>query len=85
MMTPQEIIKEIQKLPPIQQKEVVDSVSEVTKKTSTSEEEFLQILFAEGVIGNLPDLAKYTDKEDDFEPIEILGKPTSEIVIEERR
>lgn len=84
-MTPQEIINEIQKLPPAQKKEVIDSISEDAGKSPMTEEEFLQILYAEGVIGNLPNLEKYTDKDDDFEPIEILGKPTSEIVIEERR
>lgn len=84
-MTPQEIINEIQKLPPAQKKEVIDSISEDAKKSKVTEEEFLQVLYAEGIIGNLPDLGKYTDADDDFEPIEILGKPTSEIVIEERR
>ena len=84
-MTPQEIINEIQKLPPEQRQEVIDSLSGETEKTPMTEEEFLQVLFAEGIIGNLPDLEKYTDQDDDFEPIEILGKPTSEIIIEERR
>ncbi len=84
-MTPQEIIKEIQKLPPAQKKEVIDSISENAKESKVTEEEFLQILYTEGVIGNLPDLENYSDADDDFEPIEILGKPTSEIVIEERR
>lgn len=84
-MTPQEIVKEINKLPPMQQKEVWDSFAEERKKNSVTEEEFLQTLFSEGIIGNIPNPKDYTDEDDDFEPIEIGGKPTSEIIIEERR
>lgn len=84
-MTPQEIINEIEKLPLNQKKEIFDTFSEELKEKRVSEDEFLQILFAEGVIGNIPDLHKYTDDDEDFEPIEVVGKPTSEIIIEERR
>ena len=81
MMTPQEI----DKLPPAQRKKVIDSFAEEEKKPIISEEEFLKMLFAEGIIGNIPNPDCYTDEDDDFEPIEISGKPTSEIIIEERR
>lgn len=84
-MTPQEIIKEIHKLPSVQQKEILDSFVEERNGSSVTEEEFLQTLFSEGIIGNIPNLKDYTDEDDDFEPIEIGGKPTSEIIIEERR
>jgi hypothetical protein len=81
-MTPQEIINEIQKLPPAQKKEIIDSVSQDNQ--TMSEDEFEQLLFAEGIIGNIPNLDEYTDEDEDFEPIKISGKPTSEIVIEDR-
>ena len=85
-MTPQEIITEIQKLPPAQKQEVLDSITdEQPKKPQVTEEEFLQMLLAEGIIGNIPNFEDYTDEDDDFEPLEIKGKPTSEIIIEERR
>lgn len=84
-MTPQEIVMEIQKLPPAQKKEVFDSFADESPKPQVTEEEFLQMLFAEGVIGNIPNFEDYTDEDDDFEPLEIEGKPTSEIIIEERR
>lgn len=83
-MTPQEIINEIQKLPPAQKKEVFNSFADEINKSSVTEGEFLQVLFAEGVIGNVPNPDEYTDEDDDFEPVEIGGKPTSEIIIEDR-
>ena len=83
-MTPQEIINEIQKLPPMQKKEVIDSISEDINQTM-SEDEFEQILFAEGIIGNIPNLDEYTDEDDDFEPIQVEGEPLSEMIMRERR
>ena len=85
MMTPQEIVSEIQKLPPAQKREILDSLADEPLPPQVTEEEFLQILLAEGVIGEIPRFEDYTDEDDDFEPIEIPGKPTSEIILEERR
>lgn len=82
-MTPQEIIKEIQKLPPQDQLEIKDSIDAAANATAMSEEEFLRMMYTRGIIGNIPDLSKSTD-DDDWEPIEITGIPTSEIIIEER-
>jgi len=56
-----------------------------TKSPFISEEEVQRILFERGIIGNIPNASDYTDADDDFEPIEIKGKPLSETVIEERR
>jgi hypothetical protein len=47
-----------------------------------------QQMIAEGVLVSLPApplLPGETEDEDDFEPIEILGKPLSEIILEDRR
>ena len=88
-MTPQDIIKEIQRLPPADRQMIKDSIDNGSMngdtKTSTTEREVLEALYAKGVIGNVPHLEAYTDEDDDFEPIDIPGKPTSEIIIEERR
>ena len=86
-MTPQEIIKEIQKLPPTGWKEIKDAIENGNGETRTavSEEEFLKLMYAKGIIGNIPDLDSYTDEDDDFEPIEVLGEPLSEMIIRERR
>ena len=84
-MTPQEIIKEIQNLPPTQRKEVIDSVSiNVKREKYISEEEAEMLLYKRGIIGKPSDLDEYDDDED-FEPIEIQGEPLSETIIRERR
>lgn len=85
-MTPQEIIKEIEKLPPQDQQEIKDSIANVNAKATTamSEEEFLRMMYTKGIIGNIPDPTKYSKADDDWEPIAIDGRPTSEIIIEDR-
>ena len=87
-MTPQEIINEIQKLPPRDRRAIIDSVESgewsEEAKPPMSEEEFNRILYAKGIIGNIPDPSRYTDEDDEWEPIEIKGRPTSEIIIEDR-
>jgi hypothetical protein len=47
-----------------------------------------QQMIAEGVLVSLPApplLPGETEDEDDFEPVEIPGKPLSEIILEDRR
>ncbi len=84
-MTPQEIIREIHRLPPEQQREVRESLDRSEVKPQLTEREVLEILYAKGVIGNIPDLDAFTDEDDDFEPIEVEGEPISEMIIRERR
>ena len=84
-MTPQEIIEEIHKLPPGEQQIVKESFENGKGKPQMTEDEFLQILLAKGMISEIPDRSKYTDEDDDWEPIEIDGIPTSELIIQERR
>lgn len=49
-----------------------------------SEDEVERILFERRIIGNLPNCGSYTDADDDFEPIEVKGKPLSETIVEDR-
>lgn len=56
---------------------------ETEVKPQMSEDEFLQMLLKEGLLANIPQ--KYTDEDDDFDPIEIEGEPISEMIIRERR
>ena len=47
-----------------------------------------QQMVAEGILVSLPVpplLPGETDDEDDFEPVELPGKPLSEIILEDRR
>lgn len=83
MMTPQEIINEIQKLPPTQRKEIVDSVSNNFQENAISEAEVARQLFANGIIREIPE--NWNEADEEFEPIEIKGKPLSETIIEDRR
>jgi len=88
MMTPQEIVNTVRNLPLENRREVLEvlrSEMNAEKNAPMSEDEVQRILFERGVIGNIPNVADYTDADDDFEPIEIKGKPLSESVIEERR
>lgn len=78
MMTPQEIIKQIKLLPKEQQDEIIKNV-----KQEISEDEVERILLARGIISEIPE--NWKDEDEDFEPIEIKGKPLSETIIEERR
>ncbi len=88
-MNTQEIIRAVQNLPFAEQKRVLkaleNTVHHQTEPQPMSEAEANRILFERGVIGNIPDAADYTDEDDNFELIEIKGKPLSETVIEERR
>jgi hypothetical protein len=84
----QEIVKTVRNLPPENQRELLEVLqNEVsgTKDTPISEEEVQRILFERGVISTIPRFCDYEDADDDFEPVEIKGKPLSETVIEERR
>lgn len=87
-MTPQEIIKEIYKLPLPQQEEIAETVlknrgMDEKPKPQITEEQFVQHLFEKGLITHIPE--GMTDEDDDFEPIEIEGEPLSEQIIRERR
>lgn len=89
-MSAQELLAEIQKLPPEEQRRLLEALSRSLAQPSESrqpisEDEVQRILFEKGIIGNIPDPTQYTDEDDDFEPIEIKGKPLSETIIEERR
>ncbi len=50
-----------------------------------TESEFAEYLAAKGVIAPLVRTEPDDDDDDDWEPIEVTGKPLSQIIIEERR
>ncbi|MBA2494302.1 MAG: hypothetical protein H0V31_06365 [Acidobacteria bacterium] len=83
-MTPQEIITEIQKLPPIKRKEVLEGISQnLLENNVISEAEAAKRLLKKGIIIEIPE--GWDESDEDFEPIEIKGKPLSETIIEDRR
>ena len=83
-MTPQEIIEQVKMLPPTAQREVVETLTKTVKpRKPPTEAEIARILLAEGVINEIPPDWDSPD-DDDFEPIEIKGKPLSETILEDR-
>jgi hypothetical protein len=78
MMTANEILDEIYKLPTAKQTEIKKNLL----KTQKPKESMWEQLLNEGVITHLPNSAI---EEDDFEPIKIEGEPLSETIIRERR
>lgn len=87
MMTPQEIIREVQMLPANAQREIVDTLSQTLKKSEKqqppTEAEIAQMMLESGAISEIPPDWNKPD-DDDFEPIEIKGKPLSETILEDR-
>jgi hypothetical protein len=85
-MNTTEILSEINKLPVIEKQTLFQQLSKDITDSSLSEEErreqeFERQLFAEGVISQIP---KRWNDDDDFEPVEISGRPLSETIIEDR-
>jgi hypothetical protein len=81
------IIEEAKALTPeeLQQlRATVDSLLAETAQPLMTEDEFAQHLAAKGII-SLPESAEEDEGEDDWEPVEVTGKPLSEMIIEERR
>ena len=86
-MSAQELLSEIRKLPAEIRRQLLDALEREKSEPHQpiTEDEIEQILLAKGIIGDIPSLADYTDEDEDFEPIEVPGKPLSETIIEERR
>jgi len=87
-MSAQELLTEIQKLPPAEQQRLLEALKRDVKMKSEqrpiTEDEVEQILLAKGIISEIPPRVP-DDEEETFEPIEVPGKPLSETIIEERR
>ena len=84
-----QIISEINKLPLVEQERLLKNLAkQVELKRKFSEDEELEAkvekeLLARGILKEIP--VGLSDDEEAFEPIEVEGKPASEIIIEERR
>lgn len=93
-MTPTEVLSEIQKMPPAEQRKVAEELTDYLreqengelseKELEARENTFAQKLLAEGFISHIPPRDE-TDEDDDFEPIVFAGEPLSEQIIRERR
>lgn len=85
MMTTSEILNEIYRLPPGEQKKIKQNLFEKTENETVenSSRNLWQKLYDEGVITHIP--SGISDEDDGFEPVEIEGEPLSETIIRERR
>jgi len=86
----QELLAEIHKLPAEERRRLLDTLSreqdhQPESSRPVSEDEIERILLAKGIISEIPPLSEYSEEDEDFEPIEVPGKPLSETIIEERR
>lgn len=86
MMSATEILNEIYRLPLSERKKVKQTLLEESDTDNqnapkVTQNEFDQMLFNDGLLVNFPIEAD----DEDFEPIEFVGKPISETIIEERR
>lgn len=82
-MTPQEIIKEIHKLPPTERKEILDTLSQELTENEAEDLRVQTALFEAGLLREIKSPRRR--KIGDFKPIEIEGEPLSETIIRERR
>ncbi|MDQ3089317.1 MAG: hypothetical protein M3Q78_12095 [Acidobacteriota bacterium] len=94
-MTPTEVLSEIQKMPPAEQRQVVEELTDYLcgrkngelseAEIEAREDEFERKLLAEGFITNIPTRDETDEEFDSFEPLEFEGEPLSEMIIRERR
>jgi len=88
MNTVEKVLEEVKTLTPGEQRLVhtlLNSLLENQAHPQTTEGEFHQMLLHKGIISNIPNPADDADEDDEFEPVDVQGRPLSETVIEERR
>ena len=89
LVSAQEILAQIQKLPPEERQLLLKALALEILLLSESlhlnpEEEVERILVAEGIVSEIP--ARLPDDEEEtYEPIEVPGNSLSQTIIEERR
>lgn len=94
-MTATEVLKEIQKLPLQDARQVADKLTDYLREREQSaptdedverrEDEFERYLLAKGVISHIATRDETDEEFDAFELIEVEGEPLSETIIRERR
>lgn len=84
--TIEQLWQQIATLPLLEQEKLRDKLnSSLPQAKAVSEEKFEEILLAEGIIEKNPPLKNNLASLSNFQPIECKGKPTSELILEERR
>ncbi len=83
MMNVSKILKEVERLSPVEQRQVLEVLQKngVDNYSDEKRAEFYRRLVAKGVLKAVPPRSNLPRA---FEPISISGKPISETIIEER-
>ena len=82
------IIEEVRRLPPDEQRQLVEHLNAIVPASPTEDEledAFERELAAEGIIGEPQPLDSGAAEFYAYKPITVGGKPLSEMIIEERR
>lgn len=94
-MTSTELLREIQKMPLVEVRQVLDQLTAYLKEQEQSavtdeemerrEDEFERYLLAKGVVTHIPTRDETDEEFDAFEMLEVQGEPLSETIIREGR
>lgn len=81
------LFEEVRALTPEEQRSLRNLVDQLLASSGprTAEEELEQRLLAKGIINRIPSRVRDADFYANRKPVEVEGKPVSEIIIEERR
>lgn len=81
------VFEEVKTLTPHEQKSLRDLVDDLLAKSAPqiTADEVEQHLLAKGIISRIPPRVRDTSVYANRKPVEIEGKPVSEIIVEERR
>lgn len=88
-MTPTEVLKEIHKMPLSARLRLRDELNDELTGTDTNgysskEQQFIASMKAKGLIRDIPNRMKGTISRKKFERVNVIGKPVSQTIIEDR-
>ncbi len=88
-MTPTEVLKEIRKMPLTARRQVLDELNDDltlmdTNGYGSKELRFIESMKRSGLISQIPNRFKQEIPKRKFERVNVIGKPMSETIIEDR-
>ena len=88
-MTPTEVLEEIRKMPLSARRQVRDELNDDLATTETNgyeskEPRFIESMKRKGLISEVPNRFKRKISRKRFERVNVMGKPVSETIIEDR-
>lgn len=83
-MTPNEVLNELQKMPPLERQKILDELQENQNNLGTREKNFVNALKRKGIIIEIPLGLPDDEFRQNFKRIKVKGEPISETIIKER-